>query len=226
MVQNISLGDNTVRQFNGMLDEVQIWSRALSQAEIAGNSVHPLTGYEPGLVTYPYRFDEGGGIIAYNATPNHNNGTLDNPPVRVPSTVPPPPTITLYGTSVMTNQYNVPFVDASRTAGAGFVSLDAQGGFPQAGYTLALKADGTLMGWDPQSGVDPYANATNVVAVAAGAYHNLALLADGSVTGWGDDSFGENTTPDSVTNGVVAVLAGQYFSLALKADGHSRRLGI
>src|SRR6266478_5902598 len=31
---NVNLGDNVVRRFNGILDDVQIWNRALSQSEI------------------------------------------------------------------------------------------------------------------------------------------------------------------------------------------------
>lgn len=142
---NITLGDNTQRQFNGMLDEVQIWNVARSQADIQANMVQPLTGYEPGLVAY-YRFDEGGGITVYDASPNHNNGTLLNRPVRVPSTITPLPIITLFGANPMTNQFNVPFVDPGATAGAGPVSL-AAGGVGES-FDLALGADGSVVGWE------------------------------------------------------------------------------
>ena len=60
--------------------------------------------------------------------------------------------------------------------------------------------------------------ATNVVAVAAGAYHNLALRVDGSVFAWGDDWNGQCDLPPGLTN-VVAIAAGGYHSLALRADG-------
>jgi hypothetical protein len=62
------------------------------------------------------------------------------------------------------------------------------------------------------------AAATNVVAVAAGDYHNLALRRDGKVVAWGDDSFGQASVPAEDTN-VVAVAAGQFHSLALRGDG-------
>ena len=58
-------------------------------------------------------------------------------------------------------------------------------------HSLALKADGTVVGW----GENGYgqttipAGATNVVAIAAGDYHSLALKADGTVVGWGDNSY-------------------------------------
>ena len=48
----IHLGDNATRVFNGLLDEVQIWNRALTQPEIQANMNHALTGAETNLVAY------------------------------------------------------------------------------------------------------------------------------------------------------------------------------
>ena len=56
-------------------------------------------------------------------------------------------------------------------------------------HSLALKADGTVVGW----GYNDYGQAngaaagSNVVAIAAGGTHSLALKADGTVVGWGDN---------------------------------------
>jgi alpha-tubulin suppressor-like RCC1 family protein len=36
---------------------------------------------------------------------------------------------------------------------------------------------------------------SNVVAVAAGAYHSLALKADGTVVAWGDNTYGQRNVP-------------------------------
>jgi hypothetical protein len=60
--------------------------------------------------------------------------------------------------------------------------------------------------------------ATNVVGIAAGAYHNLALRADGSVFAWGDDYDGQCDVPAGLAN-VVGIAAGGYHSLALKSNG-------
>jgi alpha-tubulin suppressor-like RCC1 family protein len=99
-------------------------------------------------------------------------------------------------------------------------------------HSLALKADGTVVGW----GINGYGQATgvtngapgtiwmagypltNVVAIAAGSLHSLALQADGAVFGWGYNANGETTIPASATN-VVAIAAGLVHNLALKADG-------
>jgi hypothetical protein len=63
------------RNFDGGIDEVQIWNRALTQPEIQINMNLGLTGSEPGLVAY-YGFDEGSGQIAFDATGNGHDGRL------------------------------------------------------------------------------------------------------------------------------------------------------
>jgi alpha-tubulin suppressor-like RCC1 family protein len=107
-------------------------------------------------------------------------------------------------------------------------SLIAGGGY----HSLALKADGTVVGW----GANTYGQTavptglTNAVAVAAGGLHSLALQADGTVVGWGGNAYGQatgatNGAPGLVTiqgqflTNVVAIAAGDAFSLALRADG-------
>ncbi|MEA2973890.1 MAG: hypothetical protein QOG82_2348 [Actinomycetota bacterium] len=75
----------------------------------------------------------------------------------------------------------------------------------------------------------PIANLTDVIQVAAGAYHDLALRADGTVwaSGWndlgllGDGTTAPRTTPVQVVGltDVVAVSAGSFHSVALKRDG-------
>jgi sugar lactone lactonase YvrE len=59
--------------------------------------------------------------------------------------------------------------------------------------------------------------ATNVVTIAAGGWHNLALRSDGTVVAWGDDSAGQSDVPPTLT-GVLAIAAGGYHSLAIKSD--------
>jgi len=62
--------------FNGLIDEVCIWNRALSQAEIYATMHSPLKGNEDGLVAY-WRFDEApGSTIAHDSSGNGNHGTL------------------------------------------------------------------------------------------------------------------------------------------------------
>jgi Regulator of chromosome condensation (RCC1) repeat len=87
-------------------------------------------------------------------------------------------------------------------------------------WGLALKADGTVVGWGDSSNgqISIPTGLTNVVAIVAGNLHSLALKADGTVVGWGYNNYGETTIPAGLAN-VVAIAAGATYSHALKADG-------
>jgi len=87
-------------------------------------------------------------------------------------------------------------------------------------HSLALKSDGTVVGWgDDSSGqASPPAGLTDVIAISAGSVFSLALKSDGTVVGWGDDSSGQASPPAGLTD-VIAISAGTYHSLALKSDG-------
>jgi outer membrane protein assembly factor BamB/alpha-tubulin suppressor-like RCC1 family protein len=85
-------------------------------------------------------------------------------------------------------------------------------------YDLALKRDGSIVGW----GRNDYGQATppagnDYVAIAAGYDHSLALKQDGSIVGWGRNDYGQATPPAG--NDYVAIAAGNDHSLALKQDG-------
>ncbi|MDY0081878.1 MAG: LamG-like jellyroll fold domain-containing protein [Ignavibacteriaceae bacterium] len=67
-------GDN-VAPFKGIIDEVRIWNIARTESEIQSTMNQTLNGNEPGLVGY-WKFDEGTGTITYDATGNHNDGTI------------------------------------------------------------------------------------------------------------------------------------------------------
>lgn len=58
-----------------LLDEVRIWNRALTQAEIRDTMCKKLKGTETGLTGY-WRMDEGTGTTTTDATVNNNTGTL------------------------------------------------------------------------------------------------------------------------------------------------------
>jgi hypothetical protein len=89
-----------------------------------------------------------------------------------------------------------------------------------AGHDLALKADGTAIGWGNNNygQAAPPADATNLVAISAGGLFSLGLRADGTVSGWGTNIYGQLDFPVELTN-VVAIAAGYNHGLALRADG-------
>jgi hypothetical protein len=77
---------------------------------------------------------------------------------------------------------------------------------------LILRGDGSLGQTDLPD------TATNLVAIAAGAWHNLGLRANGTVLGWGSDHVGQCDVPAGLSN-ALAIAAGGYHSLAIQADG-------
>jgi len=89
--------------------------------------------------------------------------------------------------------------------------------------SLALKADGTVVGWNLLNGANP-SSLSNIVAISAGddcCYEAWeALSADGTV--FVGDAF-NNTWAPAPVNGVVAISASRgsdgHISWALKADG-------
>jgi len=87
-------------------------------------------------------------------------------------------------------------------------------------HSLAVKADGSVIGWgDNLYGQTTVPSAaTNVVAIAAGDFHTLALKTDGSVVAWTLNDYTQCNVPATATD-VTAVAAGSYHSLALKANG-------
>lgn len=119
----------------------------------------------------------------------------------------------------------------------------ANGGSGPGDFALALKNDGTVVGWGDNNTYPPGssgptnvpAGLSNVVAIAAGGFHALALKNDSTVIGWGYNRDGEATgipNPSSpymstgqvtvagqVLSNVVAIAGGFTYSLALKNDG-------
>src|SRR6266568_4040636 len=95
-------------------------------------------------------------------------------------------------------------------------------------HSLALKQDGTVVGWGADgtnSGVYPdYGQSMvpdgliGVVAIAAGDIYSLALKQDGTVVQCDGTGFGQLEVPSGLSN-VVAIAAGLDHSLALRQDG-------
>jgi hypothetical protein len=84
-------------------------------------------------------------------------------------------------------------------------------------FCLALKSDGTVVGWGDNrlfqsSSVPP--GLSGVVAISAGANHSLALKSDGTVVSWGSNIKAQTFVPAGLAD-VVAISAGWDFSLAL-----------
>ncbi len=68
-------GGSVSQFYDGILDEVRIWSRERSASEINENSLRHLNGNEPGLYG-AWQFSKGSGNTAVNETPNGSAGSL------------------------------------------------------------------------------------------------------------------------------------------------------
>jgi alpha-tubulin suppressor-like RCC1 family protein len=117
-------------------------------------------------------------------------------------------------------------------------------------HSLALGTDGRVAGWGddfiwaygPMGDMQYWAGQatapeglSNVVAIAAGGYHNLGLTTAGQVIGWGYNypdwywvqsgevrgrTWSGQATPPPGLNDVTAIAAGYLHSLAQTAEGH------
>jgi acyl-CoA thioesterase-1 len=96
---------DTKRAFAGGIDEIRIWDRALTPAEIRGRMNARLTGSEAGLVAY-YRLNEGKGLKALDNSGKGNHGAFgaiaedDNPTWVYNVTFPPTVRILPLGDSI------------------------------------------------------------------------------------------------------------------------------
>ena len=106
-------------------------------------------------------------------------------------------------------------------------------------HSLALKSDGTVVGWGAQT---IPAGLSGVTAIAAGYDQSLALKSDGTVVAWGNNQAGQVTgtanqispytnvanpvtLSGTVLSGVTAIAAGGRHSFAVKSDGTVVRWG-
>ena len=87
-------------------------------------------------------------------------------------------------------------------------------------HNLALKSDGTVVGWGdiPSFKTNVPEGLKDVVSVTTGGFHNLAIKSDGTVVAWGLNANGQINIPEGLKS-VVAIAAGSEHSLALKSDG-------
>lgn len=75
--RTISIGSDNGGQkfFQGLIDEVSIWTTALSAQQVTTSMSVPWTGNETGIKAL-WHFNEGSGTTAYDASSDHYDGTI------------------------------------------------------------------------------------------------------------------------------------------------------
>ncbi len=73
---NYSIGSRGTGEFyGGTLDEVRIWNKVKTPAEIAAQYCMELVGNETGLISY-YKMNEGAGMVVGDASPSANTAAI------------------------------------------------------------------------------------------------------------------------------------------------------
>jgi hypothetical protein len=72
--------DAPQRWFYGSMDDVRIWDRAFSAADVLAGVGTPLTGSEPGLLGW-WKLSDGAGGVALDSSPGGRHATLVNGPL-------------------------------------------------------------------------------------------------------------------------------------------------
>jgi hypothetical protein len=187
----------TGQYFNGQLDDVTLWSSALTQEEVRGQMDAPPSGSEGGLLGY-WRFDEVG-TSANDTSSNGRHGSLKNTPTRIESTAPiysSPPLWTGLQFDGVDDHVQVPHAPGlnlfpltaavwvkttdARFAARALVSKYADSSFT--GYTLML-SEGRVRAWY-------FRNNLNYIwdgglgldggFIADGRWHHIAFVVDGA----------------------------------------------
>ena len=199
----------TTATFNGRIDEVRIYHRALSESEIRTLA----------LVAYPW------GNNRFGQLGNNTLGSTQNPD----------PGLMFNLSNITKLAGGDAHTVALRADGTVWTSGNNARGQLGVGSTSPTNAGGPRQ----VIGVGGIGFLSDVVDIAAGADHNLALKRDGRVVAWGRNELGQLgigfstlltnpiTTPTMVVGpggsgeltGIESLSAGGYHSLALTNDG-------
>ena len=201
-------GPMSTQYYRGLLDEVRVYSRALSDAEVQALYLYespplttPLLTHQPSNQSVVLGSAVVFSVTAFGADPLGYQWRFNG--IDLPGET--KATLTL--STVQASQFGNYSVTVSNAYG-GVVSSEAS----------LSRTEVVAWGLDSNQQTDLPIDLTSVVSISAGSYHSLALKTDGTVIAWGRRDFGEADVPPGLTN-VVAIAAGHLFSMALKSDG-------
>ena len=175
--------------FNGVIDEVRMWNRALSPPEIQVDMRSKPVASTDGLIGY-WNFDEGSGQTVHDATSSNFNGILgssassdDNDPTWVVSDAPLNSSLWVKGK--VTNSDNSPVAGVTITGGPQFSTMTGLDGEYalvnlSAGATTITPAKAGFVLSPPTRSVTTPPQQTNVNFTNI--TNQIVLPADGTVT--------------------------------------------
>ncbi len=203
--------------YQGLMDEIGIYSRALSGAEIQAIAdagalgkcqpqVPPSIVSQPQGLTVPVGTSATFIVSAVGSSPLAYQWRFNGAPLSGATNS----TLALSG--VQTNQAGGYSVVISNPYGS--VTSSA------AVFTVYQILPGTVVAWGNNSSgqTNVPVGLSGVTAIAAGFYHTVALKNNGTVVAWGGNGNGQATIPAGLS-GVIAIAAGDVYTVAVKGDG-------
>ena len=150
-------GASQTRFFNGYIDEIRIWERALTAAELVANMNSQINPVGQSRLLGYWRFNEGNGTTTSDLGSSNNMGTLsasvwDNAvpfnnaaissPISGPLSVAPATSVAYSVTAHLGNTYTWAAVNGTITAGQGTNSITVQWGSAGAASVSLVESTG------------------------------------------------------------------------------------
>ena len=206
-----SYGEN----WPGLIDEVRVWSRALSTEEIRAGMYYAPDAGSPELEAYwPLNVsnaDASGHGHPLNLDGWPSSGWTAGMGGELPGMGWQPVGVGWQGGSLLIHECHQPYSDP-----VAYGATAVAGGYNR---SLALTTDGKVVFWGIQTPAWLCAppDLDNVVAISASELNWLALRADGKVVSWGVTA-SQNNVPWNLSN-VVAIATSKGHCLALTSNG-------
>jgi Tol biopolymer transport system component len=189
--EQLKIGNDksTARTFNGRIDSVQVWSRALSAGEVAALSHPSLIG--------AWQLDEGSGTTGFDSSPTHSDLTLLNGAAWVPGNA--GTALGFDGVNDVARAVGSNAFDALNAltvsawirpnspgeAGKGRIVDKANGVTPTNGWVFYLSGDGTGLSFLVDFSSTNLARTAAAGSIAMNTWQHVAVTWDGSTSASG-----------------------------------------
>lgn len=240
----VRIGIQGGNDFKGSIDEVRIWSRELSEQEIADKLAKKLNPeIEDGLVGY-WKFDEGIGNTAYDSSGNGHHGSIEGATWIADCVCDPtgfgspacsecpapwggPDCAQCWDEACIATAFGSAAFTCSLASNGAITCTGEYAPTPPTGSFRAISASNNFLGLCglSQTG-EIICSKSNppegtYTVLSAGNHHNCAIRDDGQAICWGTDSwdnYGQSSPPPGTYK---AIAAGLYHSCALNTEGHA-----